>query len=295
MTIKGKDIVCIGNTNWHGKYSKSTVQILSRIARNNRVVYVEYPHTLKDLLFHFLGKKVVDYKRMLGIKKRLQVVETNNESNIFHLVVPAMLPVDFIQNNAVFSFFFKWNVLRYKKVLKKVLAELDFKNTIVITAYNPFYGLALMGKLNEATNIYYCYDGIGERRHGKRIYSVDTEFSHKVDTIITSSDYLKKSKLKLNANTFVVKNGVDYDFFQKFAKKGTLNNKRKKIGYLGSIDHRFDLEIVVFAVKELPDYDFEFTGDLRNEQAKVELLSYPNVYFHEAIDPSEVPKVMASL
>lgn len=292
--IKGEDIVCISNTTWFGEYTKSTVQIVSRLALHNRVIFVEYPFTVKDLIYAALGKQKSPVKRMLGLENRLNIIKTDKQSEIYHLVVPPVLPVDFIKNDTIFSFFFKMNIAVYKKQIKKVMQKLGIQNPIVITAYNPFYGLPMIGKLNEKLNVYYCYDGIGTRRHGKRIFPVDELFSKSVDAIITTSDYLNSQKLLMNPNSFVVKNGVDFLAFNTFAKKTPqTGTQRRKVGYIGSLDHRFDIDTVEYAVNKLKNVDFEFTGNLRNQQIKQRLEKYDNVRFRPAVDPSEVPELLA--
>ena len=45
--LKGKNIICISQTTWHGEFTKSTVQLLSLLAKNNNVVFIEYPFTVK--------------------------------------------------------------------------------------------------------------------------------------------------------------------------------------------------------------------------------------------------------
>lgn len=292
--IEGKDIICIANTTWYGEYMKSTVQIMSRLAQKNRVLFVEYPFTWKDVVMTLSGKQKAPVKKMLGLNKRLTTIKTENNSNLYHLVVPPVLPVDFIKNDTIFQSLFNLNTFFYKKKILQSMKKLGIKNPLVITAYNPFYGLTMIGKLNEIINVYYCYDGIGTRRHGKRIFAIDETFSKKVDAIITTSDYINENKKKFNKNSFVVKNGVDYETFRKFAKKELTANKRKTVGYIGSLDHRFDIETVEFAVNQLKNYDFHFTGNLRNQAIKQRLAGYPNVSFFDPVPPNKVPALLAT-
>lgn len=292
--IEGKDIICIANTTWYGEYMKSTVQIMSRLAQKNRVLFIEYPFTWKDVVMTLSGKQKAPVKKMLGLNKRLTTIKTENNSNLYHLVVPPVLPVDFIRNDTIFQSLFNLNTFFYKKKILQSMKKLGIKNPLVITAYNPFYGLTMIGKLNEIINVYYCYDGIGTRRHGKRIFAIDETFSKKVDAIITTSDYINKDKKKFNKNSFVVKNGVDYETFRKFAKKELTTNKRKTVGYIGSLDHRFDIETVEFAVNQLKNYDFHFTGNLRNQAIKQRLAGYPNVSFFDPVPPNKVPALLAT-
>ncbi len=292
--IEGKDIICIANTTWFGEYTKSTVQIMSRLAKKNRVVFVEYPFTWKDVITTFLKKQKAPVSQMLGLKKRLSLISPDTSDELYKLVIPPVLPVDFLKNDSVFRFFFGFNTFLYKRQIQKAIKKLGIKNPLVITAYNPFYGLSMIGKLKENRNVYYCYDGIGTRRHGQRIFGIDEAFTKKADAVITTSDFLNADKEKLNSSSFVVKNGVDYDTFRAHAKKDIVRNARKTVGYIGSLDHRFDIDTVEFAVNKLKDFDFHFTGNLRNLSIKQRLEKYPNVTFFAPIPPDDVPALLAT-
>lgn len=291
---KPAPIVCISNTTWHGAYTKSTVQLLSLLARKREVLFVEYPFTVKDVVMTWLGRQQAPVKRMLGVEPRMQPVRTAYDTTVQHLVVPPVLPVDFIAIDAIFEALFQVNALRYQQAVRRAMQQLGFEHAVVITAYNPFYGLPMIGKLDEQLNIYYCYDGIGTRRHGKRIFERDRRFSEAVDAIVTSSDFIRQEKLPRNPATYTIKNGVDYELFRPHAKQGLRGyGGRPKVGYLGSMDHRFDIDTVEYAVKALSEYEFEFVGSLRNEAVRSRLQPYPNTCFRPPVRPDEVPALMA--
>lgn len=291
----GKDIICVSYTTWYGPYTKSTVQILSRLAKNNRLIFVEYPFTLKDVVTTIIGKTKVPMARMFGFKNRMQTLQTDVGSEVYQLITPPVFPVDFIKNKTLFKPFFKVNTLFYRWAVKKAMKQLGIKSPIVITAFNALYGLPLVGKLNEELNVYYCYDGIETRRHGNRIFKIDEDFSKAVDGIITTSDYLNIDKQKINPKSYVVKNGVDYNMFIAKAKNEVYSNRsRKRIGYIGSLDHRFDIDTMEFAISQMTNVDFEFTGDLRNKNIKERLDKYANVKFFPPIGPHEVPELLAT-
>ena len=291
--LQGENIICIANTSWFGNYAKSTVQIMERLAKQNNVLFVEYHYSINDILSTIRGKQKAPVKRMLGIENRLQLIETNVGTKVYNLVIPGGFPVYFLKNERLFNFLFSINTFIYKSVLKKTIKKLKFDNPIVISAYNPFYGLSMLNKLGEKTHIYYCYDGVESGFFGKRIFDFEDKFSKNVKAIITTSDYLNAEKLKLNANSFVVKNGVDFPVFYKFAKMEVLMRERKKVGFIGSLDPRFDIETVEYAVKNMSHFDFEFTGDMRNEALKSRLQNYPNVKFFDPVKPNDVPELLA--
>jgi teichuronic acid biosynthesis glycosyltransferase TuaH len=292
--IEGKNIICISQTTWHGEFTKSTVQLLSLLAEKNTIVFVEYPFTVKDVIMSLLGKQRAQVSRMLGFKKRIVNEKTDNGAIVKHLVMPPVLPVDFIRSESIFRFFFSINAFIYKNQLRKTIKELKLDNPIIITAYNPMYGLPMIGKLNEYLNVYYCYDGMDTQRHKSRIYNIEQQFCKQVDGIITTSDYLNVEKQKLNAQSYVVKNGVDFKLFEPHTKKSVSSPfAEKKVGYIGTLDFRFDIDIMEYAIQELPQVLFEFTGYLLNQNIKERLSKYDNVAFFKSVKAHEVPELLS--
>jgi len=90
----------------------------------------------------------------------------------------------------------------------------------------------------------------------------------------------------------VVKNGVNFPLFSHHAKVEPYKRAHKLVGFIGSLDPRFDIDTVEYAVQQLPDVRFEFTGDMRNEQMRNRLKDYPNVSFFNPVKPEEVPALL---
>jgi teichuronic acid biosynthesis glycosyltransferase TuaH len=293
--LKGKHIVCISMTTWRGPFTKSTVQLMSRLASQNKVLFVEYPFTLKDLLLAF-RKKEVPWLRMLGLKNRLSREQTiGGDATVFQWIMPPVFPVDFIRHKKIYQQVFRLNVWLYQKSLKKGIKRLKMSEIIFIAAYNPLYGLALKGKLNERLHVYYAYDGPNIRRHGNRVLKIDTLYAGTVDAVIASSDMLAQDKKQYNKRCFVVKNGVDFDMFSKRARIQNFKSNNIRVGYIGNMDFRFDIDMVETTVKTLTGYAFEFIGNVRNAQIKRRLSVYPNVLFRSPVKPHKVPACMGKL
>lgn len=291
--LKNKNIVCISYTTWEGEYTKSTVQLLSLLAYDNQIVFIEYPRTYKDLINGLLGKIKIPVKRMMGLEKRVQTITADNGAKVKHVIMPPMLPTGSVKNEKLLGRFYRWNANLYKKHLRKILKKYDLKDPIILTAFNPVYGLAMIGELDEHTNIYYCYDGMDLDRNNARTIELEKVFCQKVDGVITTSDYLKEDKEQYNKNTVVVKNGVDYEIFVKEAKKTVNTAETKVIGYTGSLDYRFDIDLIEYAAQKLPEYRFEFTGGILNQKVVDRLSKYDNIVFHPAVHASEVPALVA--
>lgn len=293
--INNQQIICITSTTWFGYYTKSTVQILERLAVSNQVLFIEYPHTWKDILTTLLKKQQgPQVARMLGFKKRLSAIRTASGTLVYDLVTPPALPVYFLKKERLFRWLFRYNKAVYLKAVRKAARSLGFNNPIVITAFNPFYGDALLGELNEKTHIYYCFDAVESWFYGERIFETERNYIRKVNGVITTSDQLHREKSQLNKRCYTVKNGVDFQLFAPHARTAIADRERKKIGYIGSLDHRFDIDLVEYVVRNASGYDFEFTGALLNPQVKERLSHYPNVTFFNPVDSDKVPALLAS-
>ncbi|MEI7675877.1 MAG: glycosyltransferase [Bacteroidales bacterium] len=292
--LRNENILCVSYTMWEGPYTKSVVQLMSLLARENKVLFVEYPFTLKDAIWGLLGRSDAPAKRILGIKNRLEIKKSSFDTDVYNWVAPPVIPTNFIQNERVFRLLNELNVWIFRIALKRVLRKLNMTNIVNVNAYNCYFGIPLIGKMNEKANIYYCYDGMSTNRHGDRALVLDKEFSCKVDGIIVTSDFLQKEKSEWNKYVVTVKNGVDFPIFFAEAKQQPFTNReRKKVGYIGSVDQRFDLEKVEFAIQNLPDVDFEFVGDVRNSVVQTRLSVYQNVKFLPPVAPNEVPKLLS--
>lgn len=293
--IENQQIICISSTTWYGYYTKSTVQLLERLAASNQVLFIEYPHTWKDCITTLLKKQNgPQVARMLGLSKRLKTITTASSTRVCNLVIPPTLPVYFLKNEKLFKWLFRINSSIYLRSVRKAARTLGFDQPIVIGAFNPFYGNALLGKLNEKAHIYYCYDAVESWFYGERIFDTEHNYLKKVNGVITTSDQLFHEKSKINPNCITVKNGVDFHLFAPHARTEIAQRERKKIGYIGSLDHRFDIELVEFVIRHSPEFEFEFTGALLNEAVKQQLSAYPNVQFFDPVDSTSVPALLAS-
>lgn len=289
--LQNENIICVSYSTWEGPYTKSVVQLMSLLALKNRVLYAEYPFTVKDLIYSLFGKQDAPVRRMIGLRSRAAIIRTKEGAEVISWVLPPLIPVNAIRNDALYKLILKIDTGIYRRSLARAARKFSLGNPVVINAYNPIFGEQLNGKLGEKAHIYYCYDGYATDRRGIRAWQADRRFAGQAGAVIVTSEFLRSEKLPLSKNVAIVKNGVDFDLFSPAAKTAPrAAGGKRKVGYIGSIDQRFDLDTVEYAVKNLPAYDFEFTGDVRNAAVKVILEKYSNVTFLPPVSPAEVPE-----
>jgi teichuronic acid biosynthesis glycosyltransferase TuaH len=292
--LKDRDIVCIANTPWEGDYQKSTVLLLSRLAEHNRVLYVAYARTIKDLFVYWKNKNLTAVKQMLGITSRLHQVPVRNNRTAQVLTLPPVWPYAMAKGCLpLFKLILFVNALLVRGTIKKAIQTLNMKNVISITAFNPFFGLYLRGYLHEEINLYYCYDGIQGKRYGRAAHLLEKEFIEKIDGVIVTNPALAQEKSAWNQNCHVVKNGVDFPLFSSVVSASPRPvHARKVIGYIGSVDQRFDIPVVRWCIEHLPECDFVIVGRVLNADAASTLRQYPNVIVKSPVSPGQVPAIM---
>ena len=289
---EGKDIVCLTMTTWEGDYMKTIVHMMSHLAKNHRVLFVDYPFTWKDLATSAMGKSNAPAKRMLGIDKRLRSLQTRH-GDVYHLTLPPTLPINWISNQQIYQTLNNTQSHLIKTSIHHSMDQLGFDSPIVINAFNPLIGFPLAGALGESKLIYYCYDEIRAAEWcGKHGGVMEDQFMKKVDQVIVTSEGLLENKSKVHPNVTLVKNGVDFDLFhQAFNPK---SKTRKVIGYVGSIDFRLDYELLELLVTSFPQYDFHFVGRITEADQQKRLDQYENVSFFGAKQPHEIPHYLSN-
>lgn len=289
-----KPIVCLAFPAWEGNYLKSTVQLMTELARiGHPVLYVDYAYTWKDFVQSLRGQGFASWKRMAGIEPRLRTISLDNGAEIHVLTLPPILPINFLKNATAYDFINAFNAFFIKKSILKAMKQLGMASPTVVNAFNPFLGNPLAGQLNESKRIYYCYDDIGAatwaNRHGERL---ETAFMQKADTVIVTSQGLLEKKSKLNPQCVLIKNGVDYALFSE--KKDILSpiaigKDKKIIGYLGSIDERVDYDLLEKLIAATPQYGYAFIGRVTQPAYQKRLEAFPNVILFGSQPPATLP------
>lgn len=291
--LKNEQIICIGFPTWEGKYMKSTVELMKELVKDNEILYVDYPFTVKDLMMN----EDAPVRRMLRLDNPLKTVALENNREVNVLTLPPILPTNFIKNEGLYDRLSTIGGKQAKSAIKKAMKTLNFQNPIVINAFNPFLGVHLAGQLDEKKLFYYCYDEIGEAkwcgRHGGRLEQI---LMAQADGVIFSSQPLMAAKKHLAKKAFLVKNGVNFPLFSQpvFEEEATpvLKTKpfQKVIGYLGSVDERLDYELLKHTIAENSEHLFVFVGRVNHEAGAAILSKFSNVQLIGPKPPAELPE-----
>lgn len=293
MKIKNRNILCISNPNWEGDYAKTIVELMTIFSQENKVLYVDYQFTLKDVLFTLLGKADAPIKRMYGIEPNLRQYQLGENHHVYLLTPPPILPINFLPHGALYKLLLKFNASIIRNAIKKALRLLEMNEKLItIDAFNPGMGLLNLGKFNEVLHLYHCYDEIGAavwaKKHGPQL---EEEYMKKVDGVITTSIGLFNTKKESAQKCFLVRNGVNFKLFNQGFNEN-INIEKKIIGYIGSIDDRLDYNILRYLFENLSKYEFHFVGRITYPEGEKLLRKYNNVKILGSRSVKELPTVL---
>lgn len=291
MQSMEQDIICVAQPSWDGNYAKSTVMLMKALASRHRVLYVDYASTWKDLFTSLAKGSFEKVARLLGIANRLRMIVSRKEV-VTVLTLPPMLPVNFLPPGKLHTVLNEINGKLARLAIRKAMKRLDIHKPIVINAFAPGLGIQLLDNLHEKATIYYCYDEISQARWShKHGASTEQLFSQKVDAIVVSSEALGKEKAIYNANTCIVKNGVDFHVFQ----KATDCKERKPvpvIGFVGSLDDRVDYTLLEEVITSSPEYQFLFVGRVTDSSFE-KIKQLRNVMWMAPVPYEQLPDIIS--
>lgn len=168
----------------------------------------------------------------------------------------------------------------------RLLEWLENQNIISIVQHP--YWFPLVSTLPSSQVIYDCMDyheGFGHS--GGELAAIELSMLKEADTVVTTSEWLRKRAYEINPNTVLIRNAGEFKFFS--TKPNSIyrdTEKRRVLGYYGAISEWLDLELIeeissnfdnclilligsdeIGAEKLLSKYDnIEFTGEVSYQE-----------------------------
>jgi glycosyltransferase involved in cell wall biosynthesis len=286
--ISGYNIVCFSPNRWHGMW-RNRQQIMSRLARRNKVLFVEPTGYFRD---------TVAAARSQGPKVLHTAALESPLPNLWLYRAPAYAPIS--GRSPLRDLTFAWR--RYH--LRRTLRRLGMSNPI-LWVFQYHLG-EMIGQLDEQLSIYHAVDeysayaDIDSPARRQRIRRLEAAVIAQVDLVFVTSPALLASKSKLHPHVVLAPNGVDYTLFA----TPQLNGRRPPalahlaspiIGYIGAINEKLNLDLLLYSAQHHPDWNFVLVGpvlvSLQLPQLHT-LQQLPNVHFLGQRPYQELPRFM---
>jgi glycosyltransferase involved in cell wall biosynthesis len=265
--IEGNDIICFCN-DWDGD-PLSKKQIVSRLARKNRVLWVNSTGTRNPTAsIHDLRRA---WKKLREFARGSRRVSEN-----ISLCCPLVVPF----HGSRLARWLNRKVLLWS--LRRICRKLGFERPITLTFVPSSADVA--GSLGERILVYYCVDEYSEFTGTDRVAILDMErrLIEKSDLVIVSASRLHETKQRLNSNTLLITHGVDVMHFRKACLPETpipvecSRLPRPVIGFFGLIADWVDLEVIRSLACARPEWSFVLIGEARTDTSALKQL--PNMY-----------------
>jgi len=279
--LRNASILCLAAEDWWYHPPRSRRRFMEIFARHNRVLFVNSIGMRRPPVGH------PDFLRRIANKLRSIGRLVRQAQPSLYVFSPAALP---FYSSATVR---RVNALLLRFQIGTVLRALRFRRPITWIGL-PTYA-DLMGRFGSRLNVFHVSDKYDSFYEVRDAY-ISQAFHRLVcecDVVLAASRRLHEFLLPMNASTYYVSQGVDYDHFAQ-ARRPDLDLPEDlraipspRIGYVGALDQAPDYELLRYVIGQRPDWHFVLIGPYSGEAGEV--LPLPNVHWLGPRDYKSVP------
>lgn len=285
--IKGENIICISWLVWDS-IPLVMHQMMTRLTRNNRVLFVDPPVAYSNLIIKPAMWKNHWRKTRLWFNGVRQARE-----NLYVYYPPPLL----LQYGHL-KIMDRLNQTFTASAIAKTASRLGFA-TPILWIYHP-YAINPKGQFNEKLVCYDCNDDVGfffSHHFNKRLRlsAMEEDLTKKADVVFTTSKHLFNLRKKQNPNTHYLPSAVDIEHFKK-----ALSSVQKLardietipspiIGFVGGmVNSKMNWQWIREAALLHSDWSFVFVGPCV-ESPPSYIVEQKNIKFVGAKPPEALP------
>ncbi len=297
--MKGRDFIITGLQPWDIPIGSNAIDIAREIAVDNRVLYV---NSALDQMTIYRNQPKPDIQHRMEVYRKQKPPLRKITGSLWVLDFPfSIWSVNELPDGFLFDFFNKLNNKKIFNYVKKVAADLNFKDVIHFIdndIYRSFYAKEF---LKPCLSVYYRRDNLQPFAYWKKhVGRLEPLLIRKSDLVVCNSPQLADFARASNKKSFDIGQGVDlsaYNTELNFATPAEFESiPNPRIGYIGDINSlRLDPDLLYNLAKSKPGYSFVMIGGEDKVFAAHSLHSLKNVYFLGSIPKAMVPTYMSCL
>jgi hypothetical protein len=250
--MMGNDLICVSHLRWDFVYQRPQ-HLMSRAAKSRRVFFVEEPRFEDPVVEDpVVENPVVENKGTARLEIR------RDESGV--LVVMPFLPSGLLEGEI------------HERLTQLLEQMLEYHNITEYTLwfYTPmplpaFLALSVRGHQPQAV-IYDCMDELANFRFAPpELREREAQLFAWADVVFTGGHSLYEAKSKQHDNVYPFPSSVDVDHFSKATLRPSEpvdveNIPRPRIGFVGVIDERMDIDLLGQVARARPAWHFVLIG-----------------------------------
>jgi len=285
--LRGRDIVCVGFADWDTELWTNQHHLMSRLARENRVLFIESLGLRQPQL---AGR---DLKR---IARRLRRgLAPPRAVDGLHVLSPLVLP--FHRSRLVRAL----NARLLPALVRRAARRLGLSAPI-LWAYVP-QAEVLIDALQPSLIVYHCVDDIAA--HGRidtaSFRAAEQRFAGRADLVLASAPKLAERLRKFSSNVIDAPNVADTGMFSRALEPGDEDAAmaalpRPRIVFTGAIvATKLDLPLLLALARARPAWSFALVGPVGPGDPHTDvsaLAAAPNVHLLGPRSYAELPDVL---
>lgn len=285
--LRGRDIVCVGFADWETELWTNQHHLMSRLADDNRVLFVES-----------LGLRQPQLARrdLARIARRLRRgLSPPRMLNGVHVLSPLVLPLH------RYRIVRALNRLLLPRLVKRAARRLGF-NEPILWGYVPQAEM-LRAVLKPSLTIYHCVDDIAAQDgiDTESFHAAERRYGSHASLVLASSPALTRRMRKLSSNVLEARNVADTALFATAIEDGPVDPAvaelpKPRIVFTGAIVAvKLDFPLLVALARERPEFSFALVGPigLGDPHTDVSVLeSEPNIHLLGTRSHSDLPNVL---
>jgi len=285
--LRGRDIVCVGFADWDTELWTNQHHLMSRLARDNRVLFIE---SLGLRQPQIAGR---DIKRI--IRRLRRGLASPRAADGLYVLSPLVLP------------FHRYRLVReinrrlLPALVRRATRRLDLQRPI-LWAYVP-QAEVLIEALDPELVVYHCVDDIAaqERIDTASFRAAEARFAARADLVLASAPALGKRLRTISSNVLDAPNVADTELFSTALEPGPLDPQMAalptpRIVFTGAIvAMKLDLEMLAELSRLRPAWSFALVGPIGPGEPHADLTAItgePNIHLLGPRRYDELPDVL---
>lgn len=271
--IRGEDIVCVGFADWEAELWTNQHHLMSRLARCNRVLFVESLGLRRPQL------SGIDLRR---IRRRLRrTFDGLRAVDDLHVLSPPVLP---FHGSATLR---ALNAQLLPWAVERAMGRLGMREPI-LWSYAP-QAEVLLERLSPSEVIYHCVDDVAAHKgvDAPSFRAAEERFAARADIALASAPSLATRLRQLSGRVMDAPNVADVQFFGSALEPGPVDPAlsalpRPRVVFTGAVvSTKLDFDLIVRLARARHDWSFALVGPIGSGDPSTDvsqLDAEPNVH-----------------
>lgn len=284
--LKDSDIIIFSLSRWDAPYSSPSFSLAKEFARNNRVFYIDHPFSVKDFISRYNTPAVQKRKDALLHGKNIYTKSDKFPDRLTMVTPRITLPINFLPEGFLYNTLARWNDKVIFNTIRQIIRDFNVERFIFFNAFDPYFCRDFPADIKPVKKVYQSMDDLTQvpytAKHGTRL---EADIVRKFDITLTTSQELRRLKMKHSDQVYLHPNAADFSSFQralseKFPRPAELipAEGKKIIGYTGNIESRIDYQLLKAVIEYHQDKIIAMVGPVTTPEHKtIGLTDYPNV------------------